>query len=244
MYDPAIDLLIRAIGNKEPYEKLMTLVNTALLPYVNEITRDKRLKDLFDAIYRCKKCGLCPTSGAKAIPKGNTYAEIMIVGEGASEDDCTNQDCFTGPSGDLLMKMLDAASKKIDVRFNKNSLYFTNVVKGRPIGDDNKNRKPTMEEQIACNSFLLEEIELVKPRAIICLGSTAAKLLISPDFVMKTDRNKFYGDEPKKITMYHPSYLLHLTENSPEQNAAKKDCWQVLQTVNTYLDNISSVPRA
>lgn len=230
MRDPAIDLFIRAINNKEPYEKLSTMINTILLPYIDEITRDKRLQDLFDNISRCKKCGLCAEFGTKYIPIGNTYAEIMIVGESITEQ-----------SEELLYKMLDNAAKNIDIRFLKSNLYFSNIVKAKPASLDKK-RDITEAERIACNHFIMEEIELIKPKVILCIGSIAAQILISPSFEMLSQQNSWFGDSTKKITMYHPEYILHLNEGSPEQIVAKQKCWKVLQSINTYLSSISEEP--
>lgn len=234
MYDPAIDLIIRAVGNKEPYEKIQELINHALLPYIDEITREKRLKDLMEGIKKCKSCGLCTQPGVKAMPEGNTYSDIMLVGESAGTVEMEQHRPFVGPAGQLLNKMLHAASEKIDPRWSRGNLYLTNIVKGQPSADG-KTRPPTVEEKNKCHRFLMEEIALVKPRIIICVGAVAAEELIKPEFKITEEQGTFFGDDPKKIAMLHPSYILRIGEDTKEGIKAKNACWQVLLRVNEFL---------
>lgn len=237
MYDPAVDLVLRAVIAKEPYEKISEKITSGLLPYIDELTRERRFTVLQQAIGQCTKCGLCKEPFAKAMPEGNTYAEIMLIGEAGGEQEVLQSRPFVGPAGQLLDRMLKAAAEKIDIRFNRKNLYITNVVKGRPV-EDNKNRPPSDKEKIACYNFLTQEIELVKPKLVLCLGSVAGETVISPDFKISRDIGKFYGDKMKMVAMYHPSYLLHLKDDSPEQIKAKQDCWKVLESIDHYFKEI------
>ena len=121
----------------------------------------------------CRRCGLCETRTNVVFGQGVTTAEVMFVGEGpgASEDEQGLP--FVGKSGQLLDHYLEA----VDLSRDKN-VYIANIVKCRPP----QNRDPMEDEQDACIGYLYEQLKLLQPKIIVCLGRIAAMRLIKPDF--------------------------------------------------------------
>lgn len=156
----------------------------------------------------CRKCGLCETRQHVVFGVGVQNADIMLVGEGPGEQEDLQGEPFVGAAGKLLDDMLSI----IDLSREKN-VYIANIVKCRPP----RNRDPGPEEQDACFGYLKEQINLVKPKIIVCLGRIAAKRLISEDYRI----TRQHGDWVEKdgvwyTAIYHPSALLRDLSKRPE----------------------------
>ncbi len=153
----------------------------------------------------CEKCGLCKTRTNVVFGIGNENADIMFVGEGPGEQEDLQGEPFVGKSGQLLDKYL----KLMDLDRNKN-IYIANIVKCRPP----QNRDPSAEEQEVCINYLREQVKIIKPKIIVCLGRIAAQRLISPSFRVTAEHGNFI----KKGSIYfmgtfHPSALLRNENN-------------------------------
>lgn len=136
---------------------------------------------------------------------------------------------FVGPAGQLLNKIIEA------IGWNRNDIYITNVLKCRT---DETNRNPTKAEIAQCLQHLRQEIEVVKPKVIVCWGSIAANTLIHPDFKITHEHGVWFdGDAYRKIAMFHPAYLLRLPENSKQELDAKMKVWEAIQKVERYRRN-------
>lgn len=166
-----------------------------------------RWDELESACASCCRCKLCEQRKNVVIGTGNQNADIMLIGEGPGEQEDLQGIPFVGAAG----KLLDAMLSIIDL--DRTNCYIANVVKCRPPF----NRDPSDEEQAACVPYLAQQIALVKPKIIICLGRIAAKKIISTDFRITRQHGTWTEHNGIHITaMYHPSALLRDAAKRPE----------------------------
>lgn len=156
----------------------------------------------------CTRCGLCETRHNVVFGVGNESADIMFVGEGPGEQEDLRGEPFVGPAGMLLDDMLSI----IDLDRTQNC-YIANIVKCRPP----RNRDPLETEQEACIGYLRNQVALVKPKIIVCLGRIAAKRLINPDYRITREHGQWILKNGIWMTaIYHPSALLRDVSKRPE----------------------------
>ncbi len=156
----------------------------------------------------CDKCRLCQTRTNVVFGVGNPAAKVMFIGEGPGENEDLQGEPFVGRGGQLLDKMLDV----IDLS-RKSNIYIANMVKCRPP----KNRDPMPDEVEKCIGYLHEQINIIKPKIIVCLGRIAATSIISPDFKVTAQHGKFFEkDGILYMGVYHPAALLRNPNNKPE----------------------------
>ena len=148
--------------------------------------------------------------------EGSPAAQMMIVGEAPGREEDLAGRPFVGPAGRLLNDLLaDAGVRREDV-------WITNMVKFRPTIRDAgtvRNRPPTAAEIRAYLPVLGEELEILQPRLVLCLGNVSASVLLSKDFKMTRDHGHFfpgpYGS--RGMATYHPAYLLRLQGEAREK---------------------------
>lgn len=156
----------------------------------------------------CTRCGLCEKRHHVVFGVGNREADIMFIGEGPGEQEDLKGEPFVGPAGKLLDDMLSI----IDLDRTKNC-YIANIVKCRPP----QNRDPLETEQDACIVYLRNQVALIKPKIIVCLGRIAAKKIISEDYRITKEHGKWIEKNGTWITaIYHPSALLRDVSKRPE----------------------------
>ncbi len=156
----------------------------------------------------CTKCGLCEERTNVVVGVGNPKAEVMLIGEGPGEQEDLQGEPFVGRGGKLLDKMLMA----VDLSREKN-IYIGNMVKCRPPG----NRDPLPEEQEACLSWLRNQVALIRPKIIVCLGRIAALRLIRPDIKITKDHGEWtLKNGTWMMPMLHPAALLRNPNQKPE----------------------------
>ena len=163
--------------------------------------------ELETACKACEKCELCQTRTHVVFGMGNPQSDILFIGEGPGENEDLEGLPFVGRSGQLLDKMLAA----IDLDRNKN-IYIANIVKCRPP----KNRDPLLEEQEACIDWLRNQVMIMRPKIIVCLGRIAAMKLIKPDMKITKEHGIFF--EKNGVLMMatlHPAALLRNPSNKP-----------------------------
>lgn len=164
--------------------------------------------DLKSLCAGCTRCGLCETRHNVVFGVGNEAADVMFVGEGPGEQEDLQGIPFVGPAGKLLDDMLSI----IDLDRNKNC-YIANIVKCRPP----QNRDPMETEQDSCIGYLRNQVALVKPKVIVCLGRIAAKRLIDPEYRITREHGKWVEKNGIWMTaIYHPSALLRDVSKRPE----------------------------
>lgn len=155
----------------------------------------------------CNKCGLCQTRHHVVFGVGPKDADVMFIGEGPGEQEDLRGEPFVGPAGQLLDDMLSI------IDLSRHNCYIGNVVKCRPP----RNRDPLETEQDACIGYLRNQVALIQPKIIVCLGRIAAQKLIDPEF--RITRQHGSWTEKNGIWMgatYHPSALLRDVSKRPE----------------------------
>lgn len=165
-------------------------------------------QELQETCMRCTQCGLCETRHNVVFGVGNRDARIMFVGEGPGEQEDLQGEPFVGRAGQLLDDMLSI----IDLD-RKTNCYIANIVKCRPP----QNRDPMETEQDACIGYLMNQIELIKPTIIVCLGRIAAMRLIRDDYRITREHGQWVQKDGMWMTaIYHPSALLRDVSKRPE----------------------------
>jgi len=165
-------------------------------------------EELQNACQACTRCGLCETRKNVVFGVGDQNADILLIGEGPGEQEDLQGQPFVGPAGKLLDDMLSI----IDLD-RKRNCYIANIVKCRPP----HNRDPLETEQDACIDFLKEQIALIQPKIIVCLGRIAAIRLIRPDYRITREHGQWVQQSGIWMTaIYHPSALLRDVTKRPE----------------------------
>lgn len=155
----------------------------------------------------CTSCQLCQTRNHVVFGVGNRSADIMFIGEGPGEQEDLQGEPFVGPAGQLLDDMLSI------IDLDRSNVYIANIVKCRPP----RNRDPLEEEQSACIDYLRQQIALVNPKIIVCLGRIAATRIIRPDFRITREHGTWTTRNGIEFTaIYHPSALLRDASKRPE----------------------------
>lgn len=175
-------------------------------------------------INQCKKCRLGASRNKFVFGEGNPNAAVMAVGEGPGRDEDAQGRPFVGRAGKLLNDILKA------IDFEREDVFIANVVKCRPPG----NRTPARDEMDACLPYLDKQIELIKPKLILCLGKTAAQGLLKRNDSLGKMRGEThrYGDATVVVT-YHPAALLR----NPEW---KRGCWEDVKKLRKLYDDLPS----
>ena len=156
----------------------------------------------------CTACGLCETRHNVVFGVGNRQTDVLFVGEGPGEQEDLQGEPFVGPAGKLLDDMLSI----LDLDRSSNC-YIANIVKCRPP----RNRDPLETEQEACIGYLRNQVALIKPKIIVCLGRIAAKKLIDPDFRITRQHGQWFRrGEFWMMATFHPSALLRDVSKRPE----------------------------
>ena len=173
------------------------------------------------AVASCTRCPLYATATNPVPGVGNPTADLMIVGEapGANEDE--KGEPFVGAAGQLLTKILAA----VDLR--REDVYICNVLKHRPPG----NRNPMPDEVAACSPYLFRQFELIRPKAILALGTFAAQTLLQTKLgigKLRSQVHRFHG--VPLIVTYHPAALLR-------NPSWKRPTWEDVQLVRRILDS-------
>jgi uracil-DNA glycosylase family protein len=165
------------------------------------------LNKLRDAAAGCQACDLWKTGTQTVFGEGKQKSLVMFVGEQPGDKEDLSGHPFVGPSGALLDKALE------EVGIDRGKVYVTNVVKHfkwEPRGKRRIHKKPNAAEITACRPWLQSEINVIQPRAIVCLGSTAAQALLGPKFRVSVQRGIFVpSDLAEYVTAtVHPSSIL------------------------------------
>ena len=163
--------------------------------------------ELEQSCMECRKCALCETRHNVVFGVGDRTSPVMLIGEGPGEQEDLRGEPFVGPAGKLLDDMLEL------IDLDRTKVYIANMVKCRPP----RNRDPLNLEQEACRRWLNNQIELVQPEIIICLGRIAAMGMIRPDFRITKEHGQWFRINGRDyMAIYHPSALLRDASKRPE----------------------------
>ena len=190
--------------------------------------KDKQslLENLKKKILAVNNCELKENSNKLVFSDGNPESSIMIVGEGPGQKEEEIGKPFVGDAGILLNKMLEA------IKIKRPDIYVTNVVNYRPPN----NRKPEASEINRYSVFLREHINIIDPKILILMGSTAMEALFGQTLKISKERGKWKElivnqKTYQTILTFHPAYLLR----QPEQ---KKYSWNDLKMIKKKVDQL------
>ena len=158
----------------------------------------------------CLNCTKCPLSSGRrnvVFGVGNPTSKVMFVGEGPGEQEDIQGEPFVGAAGKFLDDMLSI------IDLDRKNCYIANIVKCRPP----HNRDPKDDEQEACIPMLRNQVALIRPKIIVCLGRISATRLIRPDFRITREHGQWIEKNGIWMTaIYHPSALLRDVTKRPE----------------------------
>jgi DNA polymerase len=213
-----------------PPDRLISFNELAPLP-AKAVLPDERkaaLRAIQDEIGDCTRCPLAYAGRRKVVfGDGSPTARLMFVGEGPGADEDAQGLPFVGKAGQLLNNMIGAMG------LQREEVYIANIVKCRPPG----NRVPEPAEANTCSQFLLRQIDVVRPEAIVALGATAATYLLGVRQSLSSLRGRWHGCRGAKLAVtYHPAFLLR----DPRQKA---EAWKDLQMVMRELGLTPPAPK-
>ncbi|PWM26685.1 MAG: uracil-DNA glycosylase [Oscillospiraceae bacterium] len=175
------------------------------------------LEELAVSLADCRGCRLAEGRRHVVFGTGPAHARVMLIGEGPGQNEDEQGLPFVGRAGQLLDRMLDA----VDLSRERN-VYIANMVKCRPP----QNRDPQPDETEACLGFLREQVRLIRPRIIVCLGRIAAQRLIDPNFKVTRQHGEFFDRNGTwMMGTLHPAALLR----NPAQKPAAFEDWLALR---------------
>jgi DNA polymerase len=201
-----------------PVQKVPTLFEPVLPEVTADTPADRRLalQALAGQVAACSRCPeLFSTRTQTVFGTGPMDAELCFVGEAPGFNEDKAGEPFVGDAGQLLTKIILAMGLK------RESVYICNTIKCRPP----QNRNPSPQECQNCRDYFEEQIALVRPKILCCLGAIAAKSILGTDKGITALRGKWfdYSGIPVMCT-FHPAYLLR----NPE---AKRDCWEDMKAI-------------
>jgi DNA polymerase len=165
------------------------------------------LSSLREAVQECRGCPLYKHATQAVFGKGRRDARLILVGEQPGNEEDLRGDPFVGPAGRLLDQALESAG------IDRADAYVTNAVKHfkwEPKGTRRLHRKPNAREIAACLPWLDKEIELIRPKVLVCLGATAAQALLGRDFRVSVQRGRVVPTSLAEhaVATVHPSSIL------------------------------------
>jgi DNA polymerase len=218
-------------GETDPASASTADINPEDIPTSKTVPIPPGTYDSMEAIANhcnhCQRCGLSAGRTHAVIGRGNTAADLMIIGEGPGQNEDETGLPFVGKAGQLLDKILAS------VRLTAEDVFICNIVKCRPPG----NRAPTQDEMDACRPYLLEQIRMVDPKIILLTGASAVRGVTGIKQGITKIRGQWIDWENRLcMPIFHPAYLLR--NQSREKGSPKWLMWQDIQAVRARLDEI------
>ena len=185
-----------------------------------DVAPAERLRSIRNELGDCTRCRLHGGRSHLVFGVGRPDAELMFVGEAPGRDEDLQGEPFVGRAGQLLTRIIEA----IDLR--REDVYIANVIKCRPP----QNRNPERDEVETCRPFLFAQIDAVRPRVVVALGSFAVRTLLDDDRLpISRARGRVYACRGAKLVpTFHPAFLLR----SPDR---KRDVWEDMKRVRSLL---------
>jgi len=220
--DPAVQRATEATETTELTQPLATATGSAAAtPSTGTMNRAQALSAIkIDIGPDCSRCKLHALGRTQVVfGVGNPDARLMFVGEAPGGDEDIQGVPFVGRAGQLLTKIIEAIGLK------REDVYIANVIKCRPP----QNRNPEPDEVATCEPFLFQQIDAVRPRVIVALGTFAARTLLrSLDPISRLRGRVFDYRGAKLIPTFHPAYLLR-------NPSSKRDVWDDMKLVKSLL---------
>ena len=195
--------------------------------HVNQKPGEVMLEEIENLLGDCKRCELGQTRSHLVFGTGDPHARVMFVGEGPGQQEDETGRPFVGAAGHLLDRMLAA------IGLRREQVYICNIVKCRPP----QNRVPEADERAACMDYLRQQVALVRPKVIVCLGSTPTRALLGEQMRITRDRGVW---QLKKgvwfMPTYHPAALLRDADK-------KRPAWADFQAIRDKLIELNAYPK-
>ena len=164
-------------------------------------------ENLHQQCLNCRACALAETRTNVVFGVGNPRSEVLFIGEAPGANEDAQGEPFVGRAGKLLDDMLAM------IGLDRSKIYITNSVKCRPP----QNRDPLNTEKDACRGYLRRQVELMRPRIIVCLGRISAAEIIKDDFKITQEHGQFFERGGiQMMALYHPAALLRDPRKKPE----------------------------
>ena len=208
--EPVVDS--SKITSSTPVEEKEAIESEVVAP-INIETLD--WQGLRSHVAKCQSCDLSQTRKQILFGSGIQTASLMIIGDAPNILDEQQGDVFSGETGKLLSAMLKAMG------YQRNEVYLSNIVKCKTA----ENKEPSEQQSASCESYLLRQISLLKPKLILILGNAAAQSLLKTKSTMSRLRGQLHyidGVSSPILVSYHPTYLLA----APNE---KRKAWEDLQ---------------
>lgn len=209
--------------------EILTFYDEIGAEFVERFENDPLLdfNEIRGQIMRCTKCPLHKTKKNYVPGEGSLNPDIMFIGEGPGETEDDFGRPFIGKAGQLLDKIIGKMG------YTRDSVFIGNIVKCRPPN----NRDPLADEVEACRPYLISQIEVLKPRVIVCLGRVALNHLMGGTYSITRERGKrfeFMGIPV--IPTFHPAYILR-QKGKEALSKAKWDTWHDMEKVLEIVKN-------
>ena len=168
--------------------------------------KERHLQTMAQSIQNCTRCRLARGRTQVVFGVGNPDADIMFIGEAPGRDEDRLGEPFVGRAGQLLNRMLD------HIQIRREEVYIANIIKCRPPN----NRDPQKDEVAQCLPYLLQQIEIIRPRLLVALGRIAAQTLLQTNLSLGQMRARewSYHGVPMVVT-YHPAAILRRMDMLP-----------------------------
>jgi uracil-DNA glycosylase len=228
MNEPALDLVIAALEKiRETSDRLPRASRIALARL--QIVAPSKADLLVPVRERVRVCTKCPHLASSRTQTvfgvGNPDAELMFIGEAPGVDEDKQGEPFVGRAGQLLTRIIETMG------LAREEVYIANILKCRPDTSPGSfgNRPPTPREMQTCRPYLVEQIDIIRPKALVALGAVAVEGLLGTRGTMRELRGRWhsYNGTPLMIT-YHPAYLLR-NQAASEKRKVWEDMLQVLE---------------
>ncbi len=207
--------------NDNAVPEKQAVVDTTTTTAAHDQSRGNALKSLREEIGDCSRCKLSEGRKNIVFGEGSPDADLMFIGEGPGRDEDIQARPFVGDAGKLLTKMI------LKLGLKREGVYIANIVKCRPPS----NRNPENDEIGTCRQFVEKQIEIIKPKVIVCLGKVSANALLRVATPISRMRGIFseHNSIPVMPT-FHPAYLLR----NP------KDKWLTWDDMQKVMDKLSA----
>jgi len=197
------------------------------------------LPALREAVQGCRGCGLWEHATQGVLGEGSQSAELVFVGEQPGDQEDKQGRPFVGPAGRILDQALDEAG------IDRSRAYVTNAVKHfkwKARGKRRIHQKPTWSELVACKPWLEAELELVKPRVLVCLGATAAQSLLGKQFRVTRERGVPLESDLAEhvLATIHPSAVLR----APDDEARQAELDGLVRDLRVVADLLAKASRS
>jgi len=198
----------------------------------------KTFLNLREAAQHCKGCDLWKHATQAVFGEGSPGAEVMLVGEQPGDQEDLQGRPFVGPAGKLLDRALEAAG------IDRDDVYVTNAVKHfkwEPRGKRRIHKKPNGMQIAACRPWFDEEVRVVKPRVIVCMGATASQALLGRNFKVTQERGKMISQDGMKfVATVHPSSILR----APDDESRHAEMARFIEDFRVVAEQITGHRRA